>query len=213
MSQLSPSQALTVNEGYSFSQEDPVRLGIPVTRHFDNGKTRPGKPPDAPTIPIGAAHISFSGQHRISQATSKTRLQVSPRWPRGLLSSYQHLEKHWPGGAKIKMTLGLITPKGNVGGGEANGKIKVGPCWRSFIQSKLSRGPHNTQPHKECKIKEHNTSMTETRAARVEQNTRHKAEPSTLYLLYRCININKRYCDIPTYPCSKHGTNSIFTCN
>ncbi len=33
MSQLSPSQALTVNEGYSFSQEDPIRLGIPVTRH------------------------------------------------------------------------------------------------------------------------------------------------------------------------------------
>ena len=31
--------------------------------------------------------------------------------------------------------------------------------------------------------------MTETRAARVEQNTRHKAEPSTLYQIYRCINI------------------------
>ena len=30
------------------------------------------------------------------------------------------------------------------------------------------------------KIREHNTGMTETRAARVEQNTRHKAEPSTL---------------------------------
>ena len=26
------------------------------------------------------------------------------------------------------MTLGLITPKGKVGGGEANGKTKVGPC-------------------------------------------------------------------------------------
>ena len=24
----------------------------------------------------------------------------------------QHLDKHWPGGAIIKMTLGLITPKG-----------------------------------------------------------------------------------------------------
>ena len=33
-----------------------------------------------------------------------------------------------------------------------------------------------------------NTDMTETRAARVEQNTRHKAEPSTLYQVYRCIN-------------------------
>ena len=30
-------------------------------------------------------------------------------------------------------------------------------------------------------IKEHNTGMTETRVARVEQNTRQKAEPSTLY--------------------------------
>ena len=45
-SQLSPSQALTVNEGYSFSQEDPIILEIPVTRHFDIGKTRPAKPPD-----------------------------------------------------------------------------------------------------------------------------------------------------------------------
>ena len=46
------------------------------------------------------------------------------------------------GGAKIKMTLERATPKGKVGGGEANGKTKVGPCWRSFIQSELSRrGP------------------------------------------------------------------------
>ena len=48
--------------------------------------------------------------------------------------------------------------------------------------------PIITQPCKERKIQEHNTDMTETRAARVEQNTRHKAEPSTLYQVYRCIN-------------------------
>ena len=48
-----------------------------------------------------------------------------------------------------------------------------------------------TQLCKERKIKEHNTGMTETRAARVEQNTRHKAEPSTLYQVYRCIKVNK----------------------
>ena len=48
--------------------------------------------------------------------------------------------------------------------------------------------PIITQPHKKRKIKEHNTGMTETRAARVEQNTRHKAEPSTLYQVYRFIN-------------------------
>ena len=86
------------------------------------------------------------------------------------------------------MTLRSATPKGKVGGGEANGKTKVGPCWRSFIQSELPRGSHNTQPRKERKIKEHNTGMTETRAAKVEQNTRHKAEPSILYQVCRCIN-------------------------
>ena len=41
------------------------------------------------------------------------------------------------------MTLERVTPKGKVGGGEENGKTKVGPCWRSFIQSELSRGSHN----------------------------------------------------------------------
>ena len=114
------------------------------TRHFDNGKTRPAKPPDVPTIPIGATHISFSGQHRMRHPTSKTRPHVSPRWPRSLLGSDQHSKEHWPGGAIIKMTLRLITPKGKVGGGEANGKTKVGPCWRSFIQSELSRGSHKS---------------------------------------------------------------------
>ena len=48
--------------------------------------------------------------------------------------------------------------------------------------------PIITQSRQERKIREHNTDMTETRAARVEQNTRHKAEPSTLYQVYRCIN-------------------------
>ena len=51
--------------------------------------------------------------------------------------------------------------------------------------------PIITQPRKERKIREHNTNMTETRAAKVEQNTRHKDEPSTLYQVYRCIKINK----------------------
>ena len=47
-------------------------------------------------------------------------------------------------GAIIKMTLERATPKGKVGGGEANGKTKVGPCWRSFIQSELLRGSHKS---------------------------------------------------------------------
>ena len=78
------------------------------------------------------------------------------------------------------MTLERETPKDKVGGGEANGKTKVGPCWKSFIQSELSRGAHKPSSCQGSKIKEHNTDMTETKAARVEQNTRHKAEPSTL---------------------------------
>ena len=71
-----------------------------------------------------------------------------PKLPRGGTASGsgldQHLEKHWPAGAIIKMTLGLITPKGKVGGGEANGKTKVGPCWTSFSQSELSGGSHKS---------------------------------------------------------------------
>ena len=59
----------------------------------------------------------------------------------------QHSEEHWPGGVKIMMTLERATPKGKVGGGEANGKSKVGPCWRSFIQSELSRGSHKSPNH------------------------------------------------------------------
>ena len=132
------------------SRDPPIRLGIPVTRHFDNGKTRPAKPPDVPTIPIGVARISFSGQHRMRLATSKTNPQVSPRWTRRQLSSDQHSEEHWPGGVKIKMTLGLADPRERY---RLLGKCKtkVGPCWRSFIQSELSRGSHNTQPRKEHK--------------------------------------------------------------
>ena len=70
------------------------------------------------------------------------------------------------------------------GGRYANGKTKDGPCWRSFIQSKLSRGSHNTQPRKERKIKEHNTGMTETRAARVNKTPgiRPSLPPFTKYI-------------------------------
>ena len=147
--------------------------------------------PDVPTNPDRSCTYLVLKAHRIGQATSKTSPRVAPRWPRSLPGSDQHLDKHWPRGAKIKMTLRLADPRERVGGGEANGKTKVGPCWRSFIQSKLSRGSHNTQPCKQPKIKEHNTGMTKTMAARVEQNTRHKAEPSTLYQVYRCIKVNK----------------------
>ena len=84
-----------------------------------------------------------SGHNRMRHPMSKTKPRVSPRGPRRQLSSDQHLDKHWPGGAKIKMTLGLADPR-EKGQGEANGKTKVGPCWRSFIQSELSRGSHKS---------------------------------------------------------------------
>ena len=52
-------------------------------------------------------------------------------------------------------------------------------------QSKIIDTLKTYQSHnpnrKERKIKEHNTGMTETREARVEQNTKQKAKPSTLY--------------------------------
>ena len=82
--------------------------------------------------------------------------------------------------------------------------------------------PIIAQLRKERKIREHNTDMTETRAARVEQNTRHKAEPSTLYQVYRCINqirdivISQQvnmFQQGTTSPCSNKEQTSIFTCN
>ena len=85
------------------------------------------------------------------------------------------------------MTLGLRKPKGK----EARWKMvkpKLGIAGKALIKENYEGVPIITQPRKERKIREHNTGMTETKAARVEQNTRHKAEPSTLYQVYRCIN-------------------------
>ena len=74
----------------------------------------------------------------------------------------------------------------------------LGIAGKALIKAKYQGVPIITQPRKECKIREHNTDMTETRAARVEQNTRREAEPSTLYKVYRCIKITWQYNDIPT---------------
>ena len=74
-------------------------------------------------------------------------------------------------------------------------KPKLGIAGKALIKVNYQGVPIITQPRKECKIREHNTDMTETRAARVEQNTRREVEPSTLYQVYRCIKLNKRYCD------------------
>ena len=85
------------------------------------------------------------------------------------------------------MTLGLRKPKGK----EARWQMvkpRLGIAGGVLFKVNCQGVPIITQPRKERKIREHNTDMTETRAARVEQNARHKAEPSTLYQVYRCIN-------------------------
>ena len=64
----------------------------------------------------------------------------------------------------------------------------LGIAGRVLFKANCQGVPIITQPRKERKIRKHNTDMTETRATRVEQNTRHKAEPSILYQVYICIN-------------------------
>ena len=63
-------------------------------------------------------------------------------------------------------------------------KPRLGLAGGVLFKANCQGVPIITQPRKERKIWEHNTDKTETRAARVEQNTRHKAEPSTLYQIY-----------------------------
>ena len=67
-------------------------------------------------------------------------------------------------------------------------KPRLGIAGEVLFKADCQGVPIITQKHKERKIREHNTDMTEIRTARVEQSTRQKAEPSTLYQVYRCIN-------------------------
>ena len=96
------------------------------------------------------------------------------------------------------MTLRSATPKGKEKARWQMVKPKLGIAGRALLKANCQWVPIITQPRKERKIREHNTDMTETRAARVEQNTRREAEPSTLYQVYRCIKITWQYNDIPT---------------
>ena len=78
------------------------------------------------------------------------------------------------------MTLESVEPKGK----RLRWKMvkpRLGLAGGVLFKANCQGVPIITQPREERNIKEHNTGMTETRAARVEQNTRHKAEPSTLY--------------------------------
>ena len=86
-------------------------------------------------------------------------------------------------------------------------KPRLGIAGKSLIKANYQGVLIITQPRKEHKIQERNTDMTETRAARVEQNTRREAEPSTLYQVYRCIKITWQHNDIPTIKImSQQGT-------
>ena len=82
------------------------------------------------------------------------------------------------------MTLESATPKGK-GLGEANVTPRLGLAGGVLYKENCQGGPINPTAQG---IKGHNTGMTEIKAARLEQNTRHKAEPSTLYQVHRCIN-------------------------
>ena len=87
------------------------------------------------------------------------------------------------------MTLESAKPKGKARWQMV--KPRLGLAGGVLFKANCQGVPIITQPRKERKIREHNTDMTETRAAGVEQNTRREAEPSTLYQVYRCIKITK----------------------
>ena len=87
------------------------------------------------------------------------------------------------GGVKIKMTLGLQKPEGKIIRWKMV-KPRLGLAGGVLFKANCQGVPIITQPRKERKIREHNTDMTETRAARVEQNTRQRPSfpPFTKYI-------------------------------
>ena len=143
--------------------------------------------PNVPTNPDRSCTYLVLRSHSDEQSV---QLKPALEFPRGDAargsSLDQHLEEHWPG-VKIMMTIRSTTPKGKKARWRMV-KPMLGIAGGVLFKVNCQGVPIITQPRNECKIREHNTDMTETRAARVEQNTRHKAEPSTLYQVYRCIN-------------------------
>ena len=137
-------------------------------------------------IPIGAAHISFSGHTQIVLGTGRPA-QSCPWWP-PVADRWTNTQRSTGPGGKIMMTLGRVTPKGKEKARWQNVKPMLGIAGEALLKANCQGVPIIAQPRKGRKIREHNTDMTETRAARVEQNTRREAEPSSLYQVYRCIN-------------------------
>ena len=145
MSQLSPSQALTVNEGIYLHPRHSDQTRYPgTTRHFDRVKLNQQHRPNVPTNPDRSCTYLFLRAHSDERSV---QLKPNLELPRGGAaqdsSSDQHLDKHWPGGVKIKMTLGMRDSQGKKAR-RGKCKTKVGPCWKSFIQSELSSGSHKS---------------------------------------------------------------------
>ena len=137
-------------------------------------------------IPIGAAHISFLGHTQIVLGTDRPA-QSCPWWPPDIAQFGPTLRQALARGGKIKMTLAMCDSQGKKARWRMV-KPRLGLAGGVLFKANCQGVPIITQPREGRKIREHNTDMTETRAARVEQNTRNKAEPSTLYQVYRCIN-------------------------
>ena len=81
------------------------------------------------------------------------------------------------------MTLESAEPKGKKARWQMV-KPRLGIAGKALIKANYQGVPIITQPRKEGKIREHNTDMTETRAARVEQTPgiRPSLPPFTKYI-------------------------------
>ena len=97
--------------------------------------------PNVPTNPDRSCTYLVLRAHRIVQASDR-RAQSCPWWPPATDRLDQYSEEHWPGGLNKDDPRARENPGGNAS--VANGKTKVGPCWRSFIQGELSRGSHKS---------------------------------------------------------------------
>ena len=69
------------------------------------------------------------------------------------------------------MAIGLADPRGKKTARWKMVKPMLGIAGGVLLKANCQGVPIITQPRKERKIREHNTDITETRAARVEQNT------------------------------------------
>ena len=114
MSQLSPSLALTVNEGIDLHPRHSDQTRYPsITRHFDRVKLNQQHRPNVPTNPDRSCTYLFLRAHSDERSI---QLKSNLEFPRGGAaqdsSLDQHSEEHWPRGGKIMMTLESAEPKG-----------------------------------------------------------------------------------------------------